>query len=539
MLFNRVNRKRQLRLVAKIIKWAFISIVSILLILSVVFQAPWKVIVLFAVFLAALTALPKPARKYFWMSVGAIVIALVIWVLLPDNNEGWRPYTFDDNLAAFEAKYKIPDKENAAVIYKNILDNLDNNEFDVNLPHEVLNVVYREPWKSKDYPQAAKFVKENENVIAQLFDASKKEKCLLPIITDMQDYDQRHILTASIRRLARLLAISANNDIAEGRINNALEKLNAVHTMGAHENQQPNTIDMITGISLKALSMRGFQRIVIEQDVYDESLTRIEKMLVKDRFNGRTVLPKMIDSDKISHINELSRHYEINQKSKIRLSRDPWAQFRESLRERFEDSNEPESELNKYYRNLLYPSYWKSKYLKAWTIWYWFYLSSNPEKAADDAEAAFEKYYLRVKDDYDWDKEPNFIKSITGMSKQIYHQVYNLYTRLKTDKKGVLLLIGVKRYKNITGEWPGSLDGIKELTSEENFIDPMNNDSFVYKLTEDRFTLYSKGKNGIDEDGEYSSDWPEPAKPDDWLIWPPKTSNCNPQEDDPNDNQKQ
>ena len=64
-----------------------------------------------------------------------------------------------------------------------------------------------------------------------------------------------------------------------------------------------------------------------------------------------------------------------------------------------------------------------------------------------------------------------------------------------------LLLIGVKRYKNITGEWPGSLDGIKELTSQENFVDPTNGGSFVYKLTEDSFTLYSKGKNNIDENG--------------------------------------
>ena len=57
-----------------------------------------------------------------------------------------------------------------------------------------------------------------------------------------------------------------------------------------------------------------------------------------------------------------------------------------------------------------------------------------------------------------------------------------------------------------------------DLTAPETLIDPTNGGSFVYKLTEDSFILYSKGKNNIDEGGKADRN----TGPDDCLIWPPE-----------------
>ena len=89
-------------------------------------------------------------------------------------------------------------------------------------------------------------------------------------------------------------------------------------------------------------------------------------------------------------------------------------------------------------------------------------------------------------------------------------------------------MIALRRYKNKTGQWPEKLDEVKSLASAEILVDPINGGSFVYKLTEENFTLYSKGKNNIDEDGirrvTYDpNDFKWPKTEDDWLIWPPKT----------------
>ncbi|GAI19037.1 unnamed protein product, partial [marine sediment metagenome] len=62
---------------------------------------------------------------------------------------------------------------------------------------------------------------------------------------------------------------------------------------------------------------------------------------------------------------------------------------------------------------------------------------------------------------------------------------------------------------------------------EEIFIDPINGGDFVYEITEENFRLYSKGKNGIDEDGRREKNIGTSCAPnvvdkgcDDWLIWP-------------------
>ena len=80
----------------------------------------------------------------------------------------------------------------------------------------------------------------------------------------------------------------------------------------------------------------------------------------------------------------------------------------------------------------------------------------------------------------------------------------------------------MRRYKNANSRWPEKLDDVNNLAPIEVFVDPMNNSSFVYKRTDDSFTLYSKGKNGIDEGGKHDSDNEDECMLDDIVFWPPK-----------------
>ena len=73
-----------------------LAIFVLFIVALIVLRAPWTVVAVFIAILLVNTVIPKPVRKWIWMTVVTIVIALVIWVFLPDDNEGWRPYTFDD-----------------------------------------------------------------------------------------------------------------------------------------------------------------------------------------------------------------------------------------------------------------------------------------------------------------------------------------------------------------------------------------------------------------------------------------------------------
>lgn len=93
-------------------------------------------------------------------------------------------------------------------------------------------------------------------------------------------------------------------------------------------------------------------------------------------------------------------------------------------------------------------------------------------------------------------------------------KINELYLRHITTARGIYILIALRRHKNKTGQWPESLEQIKDLVSQDILIDPQNNGPFVYKLTENGLTLYSIGFNNINEGGI------DRNGADDSPIWP-------------------
>ena len=99
------------------------------------------------------------------------------------------------------------------------------------------------------------------------------------------------------------------------------------------------------------------------------------------------------------------------------------------------------------------------------------------------------------------------------------------YLNTVSNRRALKIIIGLARYRNAHGSWAESLAQIKPLASDEVLIDPLNGSPFVYRLCDKSFMLYSKGENGIDEDGRYSSTMdPNSHKviveEDDRQFWP-------------------
>jgi len=184
--------KKKTGFIWRIFKWIGLCLLVLLLIAALIFQAPWKVITLLTIVLAACTVLPKPFRKWFWLSACAVVIALIVWVFLPEDNEGSRPYTFDKELAALEAKHAIPDEENAAAIYSQLFEIYDrktmNPEF-LSRKHDKLTL--SEQWSSREYPQLAQWLKEHESTIKTLMRAVRKKSVGSLLISSLQSLISR------------------------------------------------------------------------------------------------------------------------------------------------------------------------------------------------------------------------------------------------------------------------------------------------------------------------------------------------------------
>jgi len=518
-----------LRMTRRIFKWIGLGLLTLLLIAAFVFQAPWKVTALLIIILLACTALPRPARKWFWLSVAVIIAALIIWVFLPDRNGDWRRYTFDDELAALKAKYAVPDEENAAIIYNQLLENYDANDSEPNLPDaNDYHLSRSEPWSSKDYPKLTEWLQQQEGTIAKLLEASKKEKCAFPITADPIGLGRTMTRLPPMRQWASLLTTAANNDFAEGRAEQALEKCIALLQMAKHICQQPTIIDNLVGFAVEAIAIREFNRLVVTGDVTEEQLNVIEEALVGVKHDWSSDMPRFSECEKLLNKNFWGMFYETNSKGKVRLGRNPvktvWAQCPEEL---------PPL------------TYWHKRLGKVSFIISWFYMPSTPQRIGEIIDDSFEVLYAMAEPDFNWQKKPEEHKkfSLTSakfnfhfMSEMMvsimepaYYRIHDTYLRLIAGNRGNRLLVALRRYKDKTGQWPERLEDIKTPAKPEIFIDPINNGFFVYKLTEDSFKLYSKGKNNIDEDGErsqvvlYKDRQKRRELSDDWLIWPTRT----------------
>jgi hypothetical protein len=509
--------KKKFYFASRIVWLAWIGVLSLLLAAGLFLQAPWKVTMLVFIFLLAATILPRVYRKWFWSGVGCVAAAVTIWVLLPEDNKGWRPYTFDKEFAALQAKYAIPDEENAAIIYNELLQNYDSNSLCGDLPDsELAKLPMWEPWLSDEHPEIAEWLKKHRTIINMLLNASKIEQCRFPINSDVMNIsDMMHRLKTT-KKWAHILISAANNDVAEGRTNQALEKYIAALRIGKHRHQQPSMIDFLFGANIEGFSTSQLERFVVMGDTTEEHLSVIEKALAEIKHDWSYDWPKILDYEKLLAKNFWGMFYAVNPEGEIRLN--PGALKWETRTYLPEDK-----------KTDLAKTYWHKRIMKASTILRWFYMPSTPQKTGAIIDAAYERYYPMAEPDSNKQNRPRKF-SITSIRfncrymiemqlyilEPFYYSIHHTYLRTLAQQRGSRLIVALRGYKNKNGNWPQSLDDIETSAPEEIFVDPVNGGSFIYKLTDENFTLYSKGKNGID-DGGLQED--EKTGADDQLIW--------------------
>jgi hypothetical protein len=484
--------------------------------------------------------------------VGTAIIALIIWVFLPDDNRGWRPYTFDEELVAMEAKRIIPAEENAATIYNQLLENYDSNSFNKNfLSWKLKNSILYEFWAGKDYPEVASWLKDNQTLINQLMQACEKDKCRFSIAANLDEqalkppkdfmavrdfwWSLQSKRLSPMRHWGELLICSANNDVAEGCIDQALKKYTATLQIAKHLYQQPTPLDLLVGIAINLHGLEQINKYVVTFDATHEQLLLLDGAVQNIKYNWQSDLIKILEREKLMFKSFMcGMFYQTNPEGNVRLNRDP------------------NSALSAQIHIPKASNYWRQKFTKAKTIFCWSFVPSTPQKAAMIIDDVHKQYYAMAKPDFDWEIEPkqfslrtsrpNFCWLMEIMSRILENNwptIHDRYLQATAWKRASRLIIALRRYKNQNGVWPKSLDDIKNLTAAENFLDPINNGSFVYKRTDKNFTLYSKGENNVDEGGIHDSKefidlrggggGETDVKKDDWQIWPrsPKNKKVN------------
>jgi hypothetical protein len=88
--------------------------------------------------------------------------------------------------------------------------------------------------------------------------------------------------------------------------------------------------------------------------------------------------------------------------------------------------------------------------------------------------------------------------------------------QFQQNRQVMKILIALKRYQLEKSDWPQTLQ--QAFGQNPAPVDPVTQKPFIYKKQNGSFTLYSLGKNGLDDNGIKNS-YANPPQ-DDALFWP-------------------
>lgn len=330
-------------------------------------------------------------RKWFWAGVGVVILVLIVWVFIPENDKDWKPFTFEDELAALEAKNKIPDGENAAIIYNKLIADYNKSDFEPNfITCEIDDILMSEYWSAKDYPQAAKWIKSHKETINRLIQASKFEKCKFDVTSKtLFSFDMERL--GIFRRWAQLLSRATNNDIAEGKIEQGLKKNYCTLQMGNHLCQQSFLIQILSGMAIKNIAISNLKDFIVTGNVNKKQLNTIEGFINEVKYDWQSDLPRVLDYEKLLMKNLCGIFYEVNSKGRFRFIRNP----KNAIKFLSPEFNEIPSQ-----------NYFQKKFVKASSIIYWFFIPATPQEISKTIDTAYQKYYEMTDPNFDWSRQP-------------------------------------------------------------------------------------------------------------------------------------
>ena len=513
--------KKKIRLfnsLFQMFKWLLITILPVSLIFGFHFHAPAKYLILIIIIIFFMASLLVPHKKRIWLIAAQIVTGIIIILFAPEDTSVWKPYTLENELANFNLKRAIPSEDNAAMIYNKLLENYDfkSDEFSTPfLSSEDYTNTECGFWKTKDYPELAKWLEQHKGLFDLVIKVSDKSKCYFPFSMEYQlSYPTDNL--AGLKKSCILLIQSANNDVAEGEIDSAVEKYGACTQVGTHLQQQPNLISYLVAIACHALVEERLNELVVTGKLTKKQLDNIEQVVTSIPDDWQSLWTNIMEGECLIAKRLLIIDYEASSSGKARISLNTDKGLLVETKKIFRIPTEYDKTAKK-----------EILFQKTCGISKWFYMPSNPQKAEAVVDDLHKDYFKMAMSDYQWGNELNdypakqfrldfrsMCKVYLDMSAGNYIDAHNFFVEKVERRNALLLMVELKRFHNLNNRWPEKLEQIESRTS-------ISADNFIYKPKDDSFMLYSKGIDGIDNNGKPVNRYKrKPEEPDDIVFWP-------------------
>jgi hypothetical protein len=442
-----------------------------------------------------------------------LVLELLLWHAEGNSKGGWRPYRFDDVLAAIEAERAVPDAENAARRYDKVFASADMDDEPnfIFCGSSLQDEIGERPWTRDDHPKASEWLDSQSRLIDELLAIGRMEKCRWPVQADR--YDAYTVPYRGLSRSASLLVAAGNRDLGEGRTEEALAKYLCILAIANHRHQQPSEIDFFVAFSLERVAMERLRLMLVQGDLSDDLVDRIAARLPSVPDPWPQEWAKLRQFEKLQYLNFLGRLYEVNDEGRVRFAR-RFVFSPGDGRDVIDISSVPRV---------------------SWLL----SMPRDPGKVTGLAEA----YFARV--DREMSLAPpaqsdahdtggslsleDFAKAKCNSFRWVVEAWdFNAakYARHRRGcvaaaaaRHGTWLVLGLRRYRNAHGSWPATLNEVSPYVPAEAFRDPTSDGMFVYAREGDGFRLHSKGPDPVEGRGQDGH----------LALWPPRVQEPTPE----------
>ncbi|MHB0998897.1 MAG: hypothetical protein ACYC27_06590 [Armatimonadota bacterium] len=175
---------------------------------------------------------------------------------------------------------KIPDKQNAAIIYEKIFSKMGSN---VNNDSRIFEDFISFKKRQKDsslWSKADQAAARYKNIIPMIEEATSKPDCSF-LYTWTDDPFQEIKYSKSIRFLHRMLSTVAILDLKRGRIDDALHNTGLAFKVSESMSQEPSVIEQLERLSMNAISTSILSQIVKNKDINETDLRHLYDILSK------------------------------------------------------------------------------------------------------------------------------------------------------------------------------------------------------------------------------------------------------------------
>lgn len=187
----------------------------------------------------------------------------------------------DERLADINATRAIPDSQNAAIIYTELLQDPRVLSVIDSRPDFLKGKLFckrrDEPWRRQDDPKVAAWIAKSTPVLDRLVAASRLDACRFPVSIELVMDEATMDRGSAMRQWTTLLQFAISNDLGERRMDNAVTKWRCLIQIGNHLRQQPYLLDHMTAYG-SIVALEAMARFVVEDNPPPELLREIEAM---------------------------------------------------------------------------------------------------------------------------------------------------------------------------------------------------------------------------------------------------------------------